>query len=364
MIDRKITILKKLKRSTEAYKFVCDLLTLKSCKGDRKLEQLRKWKKQLKQNRRIDQFAYLKHVERDSKERHYIEIDSRITMVRNMYNQRIGFRATGSIPNETNILVEEPTIFFASTLSFCTQCMKECSNTFWPCSYCTEVIFCSKKCEERSQKVDGIHRNECGMINAIYNELSPQAVLSYRLLCRIGADELIDLDHKIDHRTVSRYAAKKLFNEIVMNQPNLKRSRINELFSLTQTEMRQWFEMKSPVRSTTELSVSIILVAIYFFQKGFEKVGLEMKTISNLVRLVANEMGKVAISEYGWHRDDDQMGNFQCLIGSRFGNSCEPNVEWSFDIKSRRLILTSNRYTILIFLNVRLFKTLFIFLFE
>lgn len=177
-LERKIELLQKLNRGTEAYSTVNDLLNSKQFTEPKKMEQLKTWKAELKQFKPKGGL----HVEKANKEetnnsgdKCFLSLSTRAELYRDTYNSRIGLKATGDIAVGTKVLVEQPvvsTLAKQSISSHCANCLVNCANTFWPCSHCIEVVFCSQKCA----KQDSVHVKECGVVGVIYCRMSAQVV--------------------------------------------------------------------------------------------------------------------------------------------------------------------------------------------
>ena len=60
--------------------------------------------------------------------------------------------------------------FYEYLHSFCDYCHSflQYNNTFWPCSSCSEVVYCSVDCAEKSYSE--YHHYECGIVGLLMNE--------------------------------------------------------------------------------------------------------------------------------------------------------------------------------------------------
>ena len=133
-----------------------------------------------------------------------IRVSSSVEMARNEQNRRFYFRATEYIPVDETVIIEEPSLFLLKRAGldvFCTLCLKPCGDTFWPCSDCSEVVFCSEKCSTAIS----FHRAECGIVGLLQKEVSSRAAQTYPFLVQSGHDELINVSTNIKSYSPSNY---------------------------------------------------------------------------------------------------------------------------------------------------------------
>ena len=205
-IQRKVALLKRLGRGSDAYCFVDNILKSSTLSGtilEKNLVWLRQVKKDLKRFKRANIFYGNKQDDNDDEmlwPDHCLQVDSRLEWAQNKFNKRHFLKATETIPAETTLVLEDPALFVVRAESLhthCNLCFVECANTCWPCEHCTEVIFCSKLCATRATR--DYHQIECGIIGAMTrkNIIPAQALQVYRHLAKVGYSDLIKLDAAI-----------------------------------------------------------------------------------------------------------------------------------------------------------------------
>lgn len=341
-VERNVNILLKLNRSAQAYSFVEETLAkIVSTKATPDTSDtknvtmlLTDFLKDLKQYKH-EARNLIKDDEGGEEDNYFIMINGHADLVENL-GKRIIYKAKQSIKAGVEVLAEQPTVMSlrsGSVHSYCNQCLKKCTNTFWPCAQCIDIVFCSVACSRRGWSR---HRHECGTLGYIHKTMASQAPQVYRNFISLGHEEMLKLVEQEPSTLISDMDKSK----------SLSKEAVHKLFMANEVRMLHRIWKLKTVHTSTELTNALLLLGVYVHQHKHLFDNLHKETIVPLVKVLAASITKCVISEYGWHMVDEggecnQVGNYQCLLGSLIGHSCEANCEWSFDgthfhIKTKR----------------------------
>ena len=350
-LESKITLLRKLKRSTEAYHLLKTCLTDKRIKLNSSSNGLWKtFKKNLVQIKNELKLSYIYSTTTDDvtqldisdSDSVFLKVDSRIKWSVNKLTKRLCLRTNDAIVESgVTVLTEKPiqlVIRSAARHTHCAGCGRECENTFWPCSQCTEVIFCSNQC---SKQANAYHHLECGIIGLLNQEQchfrdkqSPQV---YRHLVTMRHEQLIKLDSDV----MSKKRLSETQSNLKMMTLTMTKAQAKAWFAVSSSEFRRFLLCKQPFVPMNKLAHAIYLASIYWYQT--KMTTMDQQIFAQLIRCLAIEYTKAELNEYCyrmWIKDSNNpelpsseinVSYFQCLFGSRIGHSCEPNCEWRFD---------------------------------
>ncbi|KAI2799830.1 hypothetical protein BLOT_014258 [Blomia tropicalis] len=335
-IEKKIALLKHLNRSAEAYLFVDQIIHSSSSssfsiKNKDKLIRFRKELKEFKKAAKKVIDSNIDIVDCSSQE-HLLEVDKRIDWSFNELTDQYYLESNELIPPDVTILTEEPILYVVRPESFrthCNWCHVKCGDTCWPCNQCNEIIFCSESCAIQAHL--DFHPMECGVLGALLPKSdTPTKILQvYRHLVQIGHKQLLKLDKRNVDSNLKRVPDLKT---------KLTRLQALTLFAECNQNLRERISNRRSRRSSWEIANAIYILIVYCYKSDIKMLPIE--SALSLIRILATEIMKVACNEYGWFEHDVQndnnrinLGNYQCLVGSRIGHSCSPNVEWKFNGK-------------------------------
>ena len=335
-IEKKIALLKHLNRSAEAYLFVDQIIHSSSSssfsiKNKDKLIRFRKELKEFKKAAKKVIDSNIDIVDCSSQE-HLLEVDKRIDWSFNELTDQYYLESNELIPPDVTILTEEPILYVVRPESFrthCNWCHVKCGDTCWPCNQCNEIIFCSESCAIQAHL--DFHPMECGVLGALLPKSdTPTNILQvYRHLVQIGHKQLLKLDKRNVDSNLKRVPDLKT---------KLTRLQALTLFAECNQNLRERISNRRSRRSSWEIANAIYILIVYCYKSDIKMLPIE--SAISLIRILATEIMKVACNEYGWFEHDTQndnnrinLGNYQCLVGSRIGHSCSPNVEWKFNGK-------------------------------
>ncbi|KAI2811483.1 hypothetical protein BLOT_002660 [Blomia tropicalis] len=340
-IEQQVHLLEKLNQRSDAYRLVRDSCLFEpSSFTTNKMARLMEMKDVLAQY----EFEPSKEVETVAKDLtvQEVKIDSRVDIVRNSDNQRLSFRANENIKPSTELIVEQPSMIILKRnglKSYCNRCCVQCERTFFPCYGCIDIVFCSKECSELDTNH---HQFECGIICLIHNHIATKAHHVYRLLTTMEPSNLVSMD-----KLFKGYSPESYWNQIRKDKiVKVKTEQMQNWFQIAQNDLRRQVERRQPLRSASELTVAILVLCLYRYQLNLDSFGVKNDDeLSYLIAILATEMAKVTLTEFGWHdyvgNDRRSLASFQCLIASNINHSCEYNSTW--DYSNGRLIIRSER---------------------
>lgn len=380
--ERKVDVLKRLDRHQDAYLFLDAELVKKAVKlskgSQRKNQQqlelvkkLRQWKAELKAYKpKVEASNALPNTEKRQKEETigkptvYIKLNKSVSLYRDEYHRRMGFKANAPLATKTEVLSEQPSmaVLESSTgahLLYCSHCLTDCENSFTPCPNCQDLLFCSDACAQMSL-LNGDHNDECSGISVLLNaHLSPSALQAYRLLARQELlKKMLDEEKKVvlsAEELTEALADAASQQKNALDEHHFDRNIVQHIFAKTQIELRNRLLEQLTAFSHSQLSSALLQLFFYMAVKNVNKEAVEkensvykdIEKVTALVILLAAEQAKTELAEYGWHKKTEmstvQHGHFQCLLGSQLGHSCQPNAEWSFDNTAQRFYIHTTK---------------------
>lgn len=345
-IARMVDMYKLLNRSEEAYQFVKGLKKQVGMKQFK--HELSRMKRNLKPFKPRKVEKNIQEIKPESKEFH-LSVSPRVEWAVNEWNNRLYLKANGFIPSGEVVLQEQPVLSVVrsqSLLSYCNHCCTKCHNTFWPCTHCTEVVFCSDNCAQLAT----YHRLECGISGLLASKVSSKVNIQakeiiqvYRQLALVGHERMVQLDAQAIDRT---YTKANLHTKA----SGMSREEAQSLFALSSSDWRHFLLTRQPVLPVANVAGAIYLFGIYCYKNEIDSVDQHMLT--RVIRCLALELTKVACAEFGWFELEPEnseessstrmhISQYQCLVSSRLGHSCVPNVDWKYD--GRRFSLTTTK---------------------
>lgn len=291
-IQRKVALLKRLDRGPEAYAFIAGILKKSdnALKGT-DLEALQGMKKDMK---RFKRSALAKINDADISAEHCLEVDSRLEWAFNENTNRHLLKAAKSISSGEVLLREDPALFVVraeSMLTHCNNCFTECRFSSWPCSTCTEVIFCSERCAKRASRE--FHHLECGVLNAMTQQSTntSRMLQVYRHLARLGHQKLLKLNEEV--KIVSAHYPD--FGELVGCE-KVSHQRMVSLFARSAAAMHQQIKSRQPLRSASELANAIFLCVIYSYKANLKQMPAD--EMHRLIAILATELMRGKYTSY------------------------------------------------------------------
>ena len=367
-ICSKVALLKRLDRRPEAYHFLTEVL--KSLEGKdndsgnnsagaglekKELKALRSLKKELKVYKHSaagkgDQPDLKENGNQHQHDHHNctLQVDPRLEWALEQSTGRHVLKATTAIEGSSVVLVkEEPALFIVRQESLhlnCSACFAECPATCWPCATCAEVVYCSVGCAAAAHAA--YHRLECGILGAL-QPTAPQALQVYRHLARAGHAQLIAFQEEIKEAEQLTEPLQALIGgsgaEALQKVP---RTQVHSLFGRLASLVGKRIKGRKPLRTATQLATATYLVAVYCYKSG--GADISPSDFRLLVDILATELVRVSLAEYGWNGSGTggenqriHVGNYQCLVSSAIGHGCQPNADWNFE--EQNFVLTSNR---------------------
>lgn len=193
-VERKINILLKLEMHTQALQEVRNVLKDEEYKAKLNRAQrkiLKRLKKSLKLEPQKKDSLNISLMTKASDKLH-LQVSDQVYLTTNTA-KRVTLKAKTAMQTQSELLVEQPCLMVVrskASKSVCNLCYKKCYRTFWPCSRCVDVVFCSKGCAQLADEL--YHKTECGAIGFIQAHLSNQAGQVWRTLCVNGYQKWMD----------------------------------------------------------------------------------------------------------------------------------------------------------------------------
>ncbi|KAI2807205.1 hypothetical protein BLOT_009167 [Blomia tropicalis] len=250
--------------------------------------------------------------------------------------------ATDHIAKDEKLLIEHPqstTMFKSHIYDHCNHCRREIVS-FWPCSNCIEVVYCSVECSELA--FDLYHKHECGIYGLVmFNDENVNSMAHvYRLLSFFGLNRLFQCEDqqfsdKFDIKSYfeSNDLKKKSFKDFSTDDQNLLCQSVCSLL----THRRE----HEPYRENF-ITFRAVTLFYYLVYKGVVTRDLEDQhcIFGRLLEHLSNGMFRMCTNGFNWEISVDEtttmeqnsrVGNSLFLVSSLFNHSCESNLYWEID---------------------------------
>lgn len=237
-------------------------------------------------------------------------------------------------------------IFSEHLYTHCNNCYREI-RTFWPCSHCTEMGFCSARCAMLA--FAGYHRQECGIFGLLLGPNNHYSMAhTYRQYSSFGLEMTTNCE---DEEMAISKGTKEPFKMADFFAADTLRTK--PMRKLEKTEKRLLLRAMSSLLSHrgkhhasrennhTAQAVSLVYCLVY---KGLLKREIvhEQGAYSRLLEQVATTMLRICTNGFCWaeqveHAEDDEssgtrltkVGSCLSLVASFVNHSCHANVNWT-----------------------------------
>ena len=255
------------------------------------------------------------------------------------------FIAKYEIPEKTCIYQEKPySIVIEQDYLHkkCSTCFKELKYKFFPCLYCTEIVFCDRQCFEQLYNL--YHHYECGIMSML-KSLTSAAVHVFRMVSRISpivayqTETSVALeDYSIDD-FIQESNQRLVHEKDKTMDEKIRAYKMSSILWHHNTKHSQWSNVHHIV---VGVETAIILDLVHNMSLNKSK-----EFMLNFIDMVVVGIRRIIFNVFGWHEYNEDwslrghIANCQCLIGSLVNHSCVPNTNWEF--KNGQISLTTNR---------------------
>ncbi|KPM06989.1 SET domain-containing protein [Sarcoptes scabiei] len=258
-------------------------------------------------------------------------LDSRCTILQSPVVGR-HFIANDVIYENTIILIERPYSIIIENEYLrkkCSNCFKELGFKFFPCLYCTELIFCDRKCFEETYKL--FHRHECGIVSLLKSLTSP-AFHVFRMISRLPDPFLaFEIEQNKQNYSIDHYLSEKNQKFVPESSKTLEeKSRAYKMSSLL-------WDHDSKHSGQTNVHHVVIGIEVACLLDLVHQMNLDSKSIFlDFIAMIVVDIRRIVFNVFGWHEYNQDwslrghVANCQCLVGSLINHSCVPNTNWEF----------------------------------
>nr|XP_027201716.1 uncharacterized protein LOC113795708 [Dermatophagoides pteronyssinus] len=255
------------------------------------------------------------------------------------------FVALTDIPERRIILEEKPySIVIEQDYLHkkCSNCYHELSYKFFPCLYCTEVVFCDHTCFEQSYQQ--YHRHECGILS-ILKALTSASVHVFRMMSRLTPIIAYQTENNDELKDYSIDDYLKEINQRLVPEKDktmdekIRAYKMSSILWDHNSKHSTWANVHHIVFG---VETAIILDIVH--NMSLEK---NKEFMFNFMDTIIVDIRRIIFNVFGWHEYYDDwtlrghIANCQCLVGSLVNHSCVPNTNWEF--KNGQIIFTTNR---------------------
>ncbi|KAI2807124.1 hypothetical protein BLOT_009086 [Blomia tropicalis] len=247
------------------------------------------------------------------------------------------FVATAPIePNEPVILERAQTTVTLNEMfqSYCDHCHQPI-DTFWPCSGCTELCYCSFQCS--SQAMKHYHHNECGIFGLISIKGNYTISHMFRMFSIFGFENIINCEKKqlkVERKlefpfTVNHYLNSTSMQTIPME--SFTESKRKFLYRSICTLMNHRGNHEN-YRESSVTANSWCLVQFLIYKKVISpSIIYQVDLLCNLMEHIATGLSRITTNGFTWWSNvtEDQIGNCFFMLSSLINHSCNPNINWN-----------------------------------
>lgn len=258
------------------------------------------------------------------------------------------YRSTDYIESGETIMLEraqESTIFRKHQMTHCNYCLQSI-ETFWPCSQCSETVFCSARCSMYGY--EQFHRYECGIFGLILGQDIYSMAHCYRHLMTFGIDVVIQCDNEelaSSCGTGERFDVNTFMqSESLRTKPYRNMSNDDRrLICRASASLLAHRGKHESYRERTHTLLSIAL-AHFLIYKGHIRGDIVMNDVaySRMLEHICLSMQRTCTNGFCWSetvtnkKDDNdsdylRIASVMCFVASFFNHSCKPNVTWSIN---------------------------------
>lgn len=243
------------------------------------------------------------------------------------------FVAKDLIEAKTLIVREKPlsVVFLREyVFEYCDFCHKRVGDQFFPCSLCTEVVYCSPDCGRRA--LNDYHRYECGFVGLLFRR-EPVNLQLFRLMAPIGSKTFVDCYLEVTQNgfDFSEYLRKELNNQT--NKEDKSKERMVEKFKFfTSLEEHTEKEMNPDFNILDSFNGLVITLLLKYSNALDDQIISDFDALVSFVDIVCRYLSRIRTNVFGWYTSEwKYLANCVCLYSSLINHSCEPNIDWHFN---------------------------------
>lgn len=234
------------------------------------------------------------------------------------------FMATGDIKESEVLLEERPycTVLSAEYQHLkCNNCFAELGFKFFPCSGCTETLYCDRKCAKEAYET--YHQRECGLISLLYSISHAQSLQVFRMISQVGGPLAAFDTERWMHQTaysISDYLAE-----------DAQRDR-RECDKTSEERIRSYAMSNSLVAHDSahgntdnvfQAVASLELACLFDLVYGFTSERPGRGFFLDLAAMLVIDLRRISFNVFGWQAWADadnsklnHVAHAQCLVGS------------------------------------------------